>query len=149
MGVKLVSLKPISLDQRSAKGQYWTPVQIKELGMYIFRPPKKSILVILVKRAVFFFFTMCIFTVFLYGIGTIQGFMDITQQIMLHLAIILGFSLAVGSIYGILLDLWFVFYEKNRRFLGGIGGYIGMGLFGAVIATAATFIVVVSRGNGI
>jgi hypothetical protein len=117
--------------------------------MGIFRPQKKSILVLLVKRTVFFFFTMCVFTVFLYGIGTIQEFMDTTQQIMLRLSIILGFSLAVGSIYGILLDLWVFFYERNRRFLWGIGGYIGMGLFGAAIAAVATFIVVVSRGNGI
>ncbi|MDR3167513.1 MAG: hypothetical protein LBT93_06180 [Treponema sp.] len=117
--------------------------------MGIFRPQKKSILVLLVKRTVFFFFTMCVFTVFLYGIGTIQGFMDATQQIMLRLSIILGFSLAVGSIYGILLDLWVVLYERNHRFFWGIGGYMGMGLFGVAIAAVATFIVVVSRGNGI
>jgi hypothetical protein len=113
------------------------------------RPKKKPILVILVKRTVLFFLTMCVFTIFLYGIGTIQKFMDATQQLMLRLIIILGFSLAAGSIYGILLDLWVVFYQKNRRFFGGMGGYIGMGLFGVVIAAAATFIVVVSRGNGI
>jgi hypothetical protein len=113
------------------------------------RPKRKSILVILVKRTVLFFFTLCIFTVFLYGIGTIQGFMDTTQQLMLHLAIILGFSLAVGSIYGILLDFWFIFHEKKRSFFWGIGGYISMGLFGALIAAAATFIVTISRGNGI
>lgn len=117
--------------------------------MGISLPKKKSILVILVKRTVFFFFTMCVFTIFLYGIGTIQGFMDTTQQIMLRLIIIMGFSLAVGSIYGILLDLWLAFYEKKRRFFWGIGGYIGMGLFGAAIAAAATFIVVLSGGNGI
>jgi hypothetical protein len=117
--------------------------------MGISRPKRKPILAILVKRTVFFFFTMCVFTIFLYGIGTIQKFMDTTQHLMLRLIIILGFSLAAGSIYGILLDLWLVFYERNRRFLGGMGGYIGMGLFGVVIAAAATFIVVVSRGNGI
>jgi hypothetical protein len=117
--------------------------------MGISRPKKKSILVILVKRTVLFFFTMCVFTVFLYGIGTIQEFMDTTQQLMLRLAIVLGFSLAVGSIYGILLDLWFIFHEKNRSFLWGIGGYISMGLFGSLIAAAATFIVTISGGNGI
>jgi hypothetical protein len=122
---------------------------IEGAGMGVSLPKKKSILVILVKRTVFFFFTMCVFTVFLYCIGTIQGFMEITQQLLLRLTIILGFSLAVGAIYGILLDCWFVFHKKRRRFLGGIGGYIGMGLFGTLIAAAATFIVVISRGNGI
>ncbi|MDR2759762.1 MAG: hypothetical protein LBB78_10335 [Spirochaetaceae bacterium] len=117
--------------------------------MGISRPKKKPILAILVKRTVFFFFTMCIFTVFLYGIGTIQGFMDTTQQIMLRLAIIMGFSLAVGSIYGILLDLWFIFLQGKYRFFWGIGGYIGMGVFGAVIAALATFIVAISGGNGV
>ncbi|MDR2631564.1 MAG: hypothetical protein LBC60_11645 [Spirochaetaceae bacterium] len=113
------------------------------------RPKKKPILAILVKRTVFFFFTMCIFTVFLYGIGTIQGFMDTTQHVLLRLSIILGFSLAVGSIYGILLDLWFIFRQGKRRFFWGIGGYIGMGMLGAAIAALATFIVVVSGGNRI
>jgi hypothetical protein len=92
---------------------------------------------------------MCIFTVFLYGIGTIQGFMNTTQQVMLRLAIILGFSLAVGSVYGIFLDFWFVFSQGKSRFLWGVGGYICMGLLGTIIAVVATFIVVISGGNGL
>ncbi|MDR2078976.1 MAG: hypothetical protein LBP74_04560 [Treponema sp.] len=75
--------------------------------------------------------------------------MDTTQYVTLRLAIVMGFSLAVGSIYGILLDLWFIFRRKKYRFLWGIGGYISMGVFGVVIAALATFIVVISGGNSV
>jgi hypothetical protein len=112
-------------------------------------PEKKPILALLVKRTVFFFFIMCVLTVFLYGIGTVREFMDATQEILLRLAAIFGFLLAVGSVYGIGMDLWFILYKGKYRFFLGIGGYAVLGIFGILVAAAATFIVVISGGNGV
>jgi hypothetical protein len=114
-----------------------------------FHPEKKPILALLVKRTVFFFFIMCVLTVFLYGIGTVREFMDATQEILLRLAAVFGFLLAVGSVYGIGMDLWFILYKGKYRFFLGIGAYALLGIFGILVAAAATFIVVISGGNGV
>jgi hypothetical protein len=112
------------------------------------RPLKKPFIAILVKRAVLFFFFLCVLTVYLYGIGTAQEFMDRTQLLLLRLSVTLGLSLAVGSIYGIILNVWFSVHHKKYRFLGGAGLYIVLGIFGAAIATLAAFIMVAAGGNG-
>jgi hypothetical protein len=112
-----------------------------------FQPEKKPVIAILVKRAILFFFFLCALTVFLYGIGTSQEFMDRTQLMLLRLSVVFGLSLAVGSIYGIALNVWLVFHDHKYRFFGGAGLYIVLGLFGAVIATLASFIIVASGGN--
>jgi hypothetical protein len=112
------------------------------------RPEKKPILALLVKRTVFFFFIMCVLTVFLYGIGTVREFMDTTQEVLLRLAAVFGFLLAVGAVYGIGVDLWFILYKGKYRFFLGVGGYAALGIFGILVAAAATFIVVISGGNG-
>jgi hypothetical protein len=112
-----------------------------------FRPEKKPVIAILVKRAILFFFFLCALTVFLYGIGTAQEFMDRTQLMLLRLSVVFGLSLAVGSLYGIALNCWFVFYDRKYRFFAGAGVYILLGLFGAAIATVAAFIIVATGGN--
>jgi hypothetical protein len=112
------------------------------------RPLKKPFIVILVKRAVLFFFFLCVLVVYLYGIGTVQEFMDRTQLLLLRLSVILGLSLGVGSIYGIILNVWFGLLHIKYRFFGGIGIYLVFGIFGAVIATLAAFIMVAAGGNG-
>jgi hypothetical protein len=112
-----------------------------------FRPEKKPVIAILVKRAILFFFLLCALTVFLYGIGTAQEFMDRTQLMLLRLSVVFGLSLAVGSIYGIALNCWFVFHDRKYRFFTGAGTYLVLGLFGAAIATLAAFIIVAAGGN--
>jgi nitrate/nitrite transporter NarK len=114
----------------------------------IFRPEKKPIIAILVKRTVFFFFILCVLTVFLYGIGTAQEFMDITQMFLLRVSVVLGLFQAVGSIYGLLLDLWFIFHDRKYRFLKDALMYSVLGILGVFVAAAGTFIVVVSGGSG-
>jgi hypothetical protein len=87
--------------------------------------------------------------VYLYGIGTAQRFMDRTQLLLLRLSVVLGISLAAGSLYGIILDIWLTVYKKKYRFLGGVGLYIVLGIFGAAIATLSVFIMVAAGGNKI
>jgi hypothetical protein len=111
------------------------------------RPEKKPIIVILVKRAVLFFFFLCALTAFLYGIGTAQEFMDRTQLMLLRLSVVFGLFLGVGSIYGIALNFWLGFHDRKARFFGEAGIYIVLGIFGAVVAILAAFIIVVAGGN--
>jgi hypothetical protein len=112
----------------------------------------KLVIDLVVKRAVFFFFVICILTFLLYGIGTSQGFMDTTQFELLRLSIIFGLLLGVGSLYGIILNcVLFVRVTDARpgaaRFAGGLGAYILMGLFGIIVAAVAALIQVVAEGN--
>jgi hypothetical protein len=111
------------------------------------RPVKKPILVILVRRAVLFFFFLCVLTVYLYGLGTAQQFMDETQLLLLRLSVVLGLSLAVGSLYGIILNGWLIVHKRKYRFLGSVGLYIALGIFGIAIVTLAAFIMVAAGGN--
>ena len=102
--------------------------------------------VIIANRIVLFFFLMCLFTGFLYVLGTIQGFMDDTQFILLWLARTLGIFLAASSLISTIMS--FVFYLVNRkiRYLGGVLFYVFFGIFGAGLAIAASFIVIISGG---
>jgi nitrate/nitrite transporter NarK len=115
----------------------------------ISRQEKKPIIAILVKRTVFFFFILCFLTVFLYGIGTAQEFMDISQIFLLRMAVFLGFFQAVGSLYGLILDLWFVLHDRKYRFLTGAVLYGILGVLGILVAAAGTFIDVAAGGNGV
>jgi hypothetical protein len=117
--------------------------------MRISRPERKTVIEILVKRTVIFFFWMCLFTIFLYGIGTAQGFMDITQLLILRLIIIFGLFLGVGSVYGIILTLWLTRKGLKIRYIGGIGAYLFLVFFGILTSLAAAFILVTAGGNGI
>jgi hypothetical protein len=115
--------------------------------MSSFQPEKKPLIAILVKRAILFFFFLCALTVFIYGIGTAQEFMDRTQLMLLRLSVVFGLSLAVGSMYGIALNCWFVFHDRKYRFFTGAGIYLVLGLFGGAIATLAALIIVAAGGN--
>jgi len=108
---------------------------------------KEKLLPILISRTVIFFFLMCLFTLFLYFAGTIQGFIDSTQLSLLRLYTILGIFLTVTSVYGMALDLSRLFKHKKTRYLFRAGGYMLLVIFGAATVLAATFIITVSGGN--
>jgi hypothetical protein len=111
------------------------------------KPIKKPILAILVRRAVLFFFFLCVMAVYLYGIGTAQEFMDRTQLMLLRVSLVLGLSLGLSSLYGLGMSVWLIIHKRKSQFLGSIGLYIVMGLFGAAIAVAAAFIMAAAGGN--
>jgi hypothetical protein len=111
------------------------------------KPVKKPIIVILVRRAVLFFFFLCVMVAYLYGIGTAQEFMDRTQLLLLRLSLVLGLSLGIGSLYGFVLSVWLIVRKRKYRFLGDIGLYMVLGILGAAIATLAAFIMVSAGGN--
>jgi len=103
---------------------------------------------ILVNRTAVFFFLMCLVTLFLYGVGTQQGFIDSTQLSLLRLYIALGIFLTVDSAYGVALDLERLLKNKKTRYLFRAGGYFLLVLFGAATVAAVMFIITLSKGNG-
>ncbi|MDR2393390.1 MAG: hypothetical protein LBD93_04455 [Treponema sp.] len=109
-------------------------------------PEQKPIILMLVKRTVLFFFGLDVLSLFLYVLGTNQGFMERTQVMLLWMAVWIGLFMGVGSFYGITLDLSLVCH-KQFRYLAGIGGYLCLGLFGIIIAGLCSFILVLAEGN--
>jgi hypothetical protein len=109
---------------------------------------KRPVIVLWVKRTAIFFFSLSVLTVFLYAIGTAQEFMDRTQLLSLRLSVALGLCLAIDSLCGVVLNLWFFFQRREIRFLGNFGLYFVTGIFGSAMSTAAAFIIVASGGNG-
>ena len=108
---------------------------------------KEKLLPILANRTVFFFFGMCLLTIFLYAAGTVQGFVDSTQFALLRLYVILGIFLTVISACGIFLSFGRLFRQKKLRYFFRAAGYIFLVLFGAVTVLTAMFILAMSEGN--
>ncbi len=111
------------------------------------KPEGKPLIVLLVKRAVVLLFGLCLLCVFLYGVGTVQGFLDSTQIALLRAASGLGLLLGIGAAYGIALDVGISATLKSPRFLLGAGGYLFLSLVGIIIAGIASFILVAISGN--
>jgi hypothetical protein len=126
----------------------------------------RKIFPLFISRGVFFFLLMCLLTVFLYFAGTVQGFMDSTQMMLLRLAAALGFFLAAGSVYGLVMEFALFFWRETASgFRGGSSRgaqilriakalgrgmlYLITGAFGAAIALGALFIVTLSQGNAL
>ena len=78
--------------------------------------------------------------------GTVQGFMDDTQFILLKLAVAFGILLLVSSFLGVILDLAFFLSNRKLRYLWGFLLHILFGFFGGSVAAAASFINIVSGG---
>jgi hypothetical protein len=101
----------------------------------------------LVKGGGLFFFFMSLFSVFLYGVGVRQRFMDTTQIMLLRISALSALILGILSMYGIVLDIWFLIRTRGLRFLFGIMVYFVAAVFGILIAAVAIFILVLAGGN--
>jgi len=51
---------------------------------------KEKLLILLISRTALFFFLMCLITIFLYIVGTVQDFIDSTQLFLLKFYCFLG-----------------------------------------------------------
>ncbi|MDR2178509.1 MAG: hypothetical protein LBP20_10795 [Treponema sp.] len=115
--------------------------------MKISRPVTKPLITIVIKRMVLFFFALAALTEFFYGIGTSQGFMDVTQLFLLRVSRFLGFFLAVCSLCGMAALGWFILRDRQYRFIGGAGIYLLLTLAGAALFLGASLIMVIAGGN--
>jgi len=101
----------------------------------------------LANRTVFFFFGMCLLTIFLYAAGTVQGFVDATQFALLRLYVVLGIFLTATSGCAMFLSFGRLFTQKKARYLFRAGGYIILVVFGTGTVLVAMFILAMSEGN--
>jgi len=108
---------------------------------------KEKLLIILVSRTVFFFFLMCLITIFLYTVGTVQDFIDSTQLYLLKFYVILGIFLITFSICSIILGMKRFFEMKKSRYLFRVSGYLFFVIFGMVTVLIAIFIITITGGN--
>ena len=108
---------------------------------------KKRLLPILINRLVIFLFLMCLFTLFLYAVGTVQGFVDSTQIGLLRLSAVLGIFLITMSIAGLILNVQRFFKQRKVRYLLRAGSYLVLALFGTATLIFAMFIISLSTGN--
>jgi hypothetical protein len=109
--------------------------------------PDSNFFPILVSRTVLFFLVVCLISLFLYIIGTVQGFMDDTQLFLLRLGLGMSILLVLSSLYGLVLELVLFFRGKKLRFIRGAGVYTFLGVLGVAIAASASFIISASGGN--
>ena len=116
--------------------------------MFIPKHLKGRLFPVLVNRAVIFFFIMSLMTFFLYIIGTIQGFVDSTQLLLLRLLVILALCLIVSSVFGLVLNVMRFSKQKKLRYLIRAGCYFLLILFGVITALIILFIFTLSTGNG-
>jgi hypothetical protein len=94
-----------------------------------------------------FILLMTIITAFLYAIGTVQGFMDSTQLLLLRLSVIWGALLAAASFYGLVLDIILFVRVGKLRSLGGASVYLLLGITGLAVLTIALSIITMAAGN--
>jgi hypothetical protein len=99
------------------------------------------------KRIVFFLAIMSSLSMFLYGIGTAQDFLESTQMLLLRLAAALGLLLSIGSTCGFSLDLGYTFIERSPRFLLGAFAYIFAAALGISVTLFSHGILVLVAGN--
>ena len=108
---------------------------------------KEKLLPILISRTAVFFFLMCLITLFLYAIGTNQGFIDSTQISLLRLYSVLGIFLVGSSIGGIAVNAVRFSRQKKARYLLRAGLYLLLALFGTVTVIFVMFVLALSPGN--
>ena len=110
---------------------------------------KEKLFPILISRTVTFLFIMCLLTIFLYAVGTIQGFVDSTQLSLLRLYVFLGIFLCPVSLLGMILSLRFYYKTKKIRYILRAAAYFFLLLFGIGTVLVFTFIMTILTGNGV
>ena len=109
---------------------------------------KEKLFPILINRVAVFFFIMCLLTLFLYAIGTRQGFVDSTQFGLIRLYVVLGIFLVAISVCASVINIVrFVTAGKKVRYLLRAGAYLLLTVFGAVSVLVVLFILTLSKGN--
>ena len=110
---------------------------------------KGKLFLIIVNRSVIFFFIMCVFTLFLYAAGTVQGFIDSTQFSLLSFYMAMGVLLALASMLSAFLEFGHFMRIKKKRYLFRAAGYMLLVIAAVASVLSVMFIDIISRGNGV
>ena len=107
----------------------------------------EKLLSILINRAALFFLLMSLITLFLYAVGTAQGFTDATQFALVQLYVAVGIFLGVVSFSGVFVQVWQFIRGKKSRHLFLAGGHIFLVAFAVATTFGALFILAIAEGN--
>ena len=108
---------------------------------------KDRILPVLINRATVFFVSMSVLTLFLYAIGTMQGFVDSTQFALLRFYSILAVFLITTAIFGLVLNVMRYIRQRKKRYIFRSIVYFFLALFGVATVLAVMFIFTMAEGN--
>jgi hypothetical protein len=82
-----------------------------------------------------------------YCAGSYREYGDAAQFKIIRVFMSSAILLVLASLYGIILNVWYFFRTKNRRFLLGLPGYALLVIAGGAIAAGAGFIISFAGGN--
>jgi hypothetical protein len=111
------------------------------------RPKSKPLPILLVKRVVLLLSIMGAVTIFLYGIGTAQDFLESTQLGLLRLSASLGILLFCAAACGFMLDVAYALVRRAPRNLWGAFAYLFAFALGVSIALFSNGVLVLVAGN--
>jgi hypothetical protein len=101
----------------------------------------------LVRGGLTLFLIVNLFALFLYALGTRQGFTDPTQWMLLRIAALTGLLLLIWGAYGLILDFRFLLKKRPFPLVRGLLVHGFLGAFGLFTAAASVFIMVFAQGN--
>ena len=107
----------------------------------------KPLLAKLIKYAVWFILALDLLTVILYIIGSYQKASDASQITLVHTWLVLSLLMIISSVYGIILDLFYLVKRHKPAYLAGIAGYVLIIILGALFVLGAAFIIGAVKGN--
>ena len=101
----------------------------------------------LIKWTVWAVLAFDLLIVILYIIGSYQKASDDTQLTLVRICLVLSLLLIISSLYGIFLNLFYVFSKRKIFYLSGVAGYILIIVLGAALALISAFIIGAVGGN--
>jgi hypothetical protein len=101
----------------------------------------------LLSRAAFAALLFCFLSVFLYAAGLRQDFTESSLLALIQAAVYGGIALAILSLYRFAAGLWFGLRLRRPLFLPFSLAFLLLGVLGALIAAAGTFIAALAGGN--
>ncbi|MDR3131113.1 MAG: hypothetical protein LBU18_06155 [Treponema sp.] len=90
---------------------------------------------------------MSLTSAFLYCAGVRLRFIDANQIMLLRICALSALILLALSMYGIVLNLWFLVRRGKRLYIPGAAAYFLAAVFGGLTASAAVFILALAGGN--
>ena len=107
----------------------------------------KPLLGILVRWTVWTILAFDLVVVLLYVAGSYQKASDSSQLSLVRICLILSMLMIISSLYGIILDIYYMFRRRRPAYLTGIAGYILVIALGTLLALGAAFIIGAVGGN--
>ena len=107
----------------------------------------KPLLSLLVKWTVWGILAFNLINVVLYILGSYRKTPDEVQLTLVRICLMLSVLMIISSLYGIILDLYYMFTRRRPAYLGGIAGYFITIVLGALLVFGTAFIISAVGGN--